>query len=175
MTLKGKLHPGRRWTPGTPTTAGVTWHTSARRMPRFALCTTPASRAKKPNARRLSLRQTLAFGVGPMEARGPQGRARARPSLPRGVAAATCEPQGKDDARSPSWALGDSEQELAPLAFAAKEEKQRRPHGLSFSSQAHCRTSRPAVATPSSGNVAPRPPFSHPLGFHNPNYNPHQA
>lgn len=67
--------PDVGWTPGTPTTAGVTWHTSARRMPRFALCTTPASRAKKPKARRLSLRQTLAFGVGPMEARGPQGRA----------------------------------------------------------------------------------------------------
>lgn len=171
--VKKKCTPGG-WTPGTPTTVGVTWHTSARRMPRFALCTTPASRAKKPRVRRLSLRQTLAFGVGPMEARGPQGREGARPSLPRGEAAATCEPQGKADAGSPSWALGDSEQELAPLAFVAKEEKQRRPHGLSFSSRVHCRTSRPAVATPSSGNVAPVPPASR-LGFHIQNYNSHQA
>lgn len=35
-------------------------------MPRFVLCTTPASREKKPSARRLSRLQTLGFRVGPM-------------------------------------------------------------------------------------------------------------
>lgn len=42
--------------------------------------------------------------------------------------------------------------------FAAKEDKQRRPHSLSFSSRAHRRTSRPAVATPSSAMALFYPP-----------------
>lgn len=129
---------GGGWTLGTPTTAGVTWHTSARRMPRFVLCTTPASRVKKPRARRLSRRHTLVFGVRPMEAWGPQGREGARPSLPRGVAAATCEPQGKADAGAPHWALGGREQDLAPLRLGAKEENQRPLHGPSFNSSRDC-------------------------------------
>lgn len=61
------LHPAPgRW--------AVTWHTSTRRMPRFVLCTTPASREKKPSARRLSRWHTLGFRVGPIEARAYKGR-----------------------------------------------------------------------------------------------------
>lgn len=70
-------------------------------MPRFVLCTMPASREKKPSARRLSRPHTLGFWLGPMEARARQSGRGARPLLPRREAATISEPPGPNSSRSP--------------------------------------------------------------------------
>lgn len=161
-------------------------------MPRFVLCTMPASREKKPSARRLSRPHTLGFWLGPMEARARRSGRGARPLLPRREAATISEPPGPNSSRSPEkltpgagpgraqlW--GEGRQSRRRLRAEIGQEK-KPPSGLAgqtlSSSGPNCRhcnvlNAQSAEAVHLPGNVVPS--VRRGILACTQNYNPHQA
>lgn len=152
----------------------------------------PASREKKPSARRLSRPHTLGFWLGPMEARARRSGRGARPLLPRREAATISEPPGPNSSRSPEkltpgagpgraqlW--GEGRQSRRRLRAEIGQENEP-PSGLAVqmlsSSGPNCRhcnvlNAQSAEAVHLPGNVVPS--VRRGILACTQNYNPHQA